>query len=104
MRPEYIICAASLYNELPICGINHAECIKIIRLIDPSYPHRREAQGFLTSTNRFVGRKEAYKIARANKQIWHNYFDDLPEDDERELTSEDLVEWVMHKSLNSGKV
>lgn len=29
----------------------------------------REKQGFMTSLNRFVDRKEAWKIAKANNQI-----------------------------------
>jgi len=45
-------------------------------------------KGFLTSHNRFVGRREAYQIAKAMGQIHHTAHD--PDDPNIELNSEDL--------------
>ena len=54
-------------QPLIIAG-RHKDCSKILDKISLNdndlYP-----RGFLTSKNRFVGRKEAWKIALANNQI-----------------------------------
>lgn len=88
---ERIICAANYYNDgkthshqpknIPttgfvVCGRRHHNCIHTFAMI-VGFPyseeghriHRTEVQGFLTNTNRFVTRKEAYKIAFAADQI-----------------------------------
>jgi hypothetical protein len=67
--PEYILCSAVEYNGQIISGFRHNDCNDIIRSINPNYKPDRKNQGFLTSMNRFVDRKEAWRIAVANKQI-----------------------------------
>jgi len=106
---ERIICAANYYNDgrshefepvnikigFVVCGRRHHNCIKTFTLI-VGFPyneigkslHKTEIQGFLTNTNKFVGRKEAYKIAfEANQIIGRNK--NYPTN-EIGLTSEDL--------------
>jgi len=56
-----------------ICGIRHGDCYAILKGIlgnccVSELPDRDE-QGFLTSENRFVSRKEAWVIAKENNQI-----------------------------------
>lgn len=89
---EHIICAANYYDDgctyechkpsgIPktgfvITGRRHHNCIFIFSKIF-RYPYdekalkimQTEIQGFLTNTNRFVDRKEAYKIAKEANQI-----------------------------------
>ena len=48
----------------------------------------------MTSKNRFVGRSEAFKIAKLNNQITHNMLDD---NEEAILTSEDMY-WGDNKN------
>ncbi len=87
---EYILCAANYYNDdghyqhqpintlvgFVVCGRRHHNCIGIFaRIVGFPYNERAfviantEVQGFLTNTNRFVDRKEAYKIAFEADQI-----------------------------------
>ncbi len=90
MIKEFILCAAINYNGSIVCGHRHSTCYEILQkltgLSDDDLP-QREDQGFLTSLNRFVDRKEAFKIAKGNDQIFHKMFDDV---DEGILASEDL--------------
>ena len=88
---EYILCAANYYNDgekhehqpknIPatgfvICGRRHHNCITSFVMI-VGFPYdekglrimRTEVQGFITNTDRFVGRKEAFKIAAKANQI-----------------------------------
>lgn len=87
---EYILCAANRYDDgqthvhqpinvnrgFVICGRRHHNCITVFAQI-VGFPYSSEAhiirqtevQGFLTNTNRFVTRKEAYKIAFEADQI-----------------------------------
>jgi hypothetical protein len=87
---EYIICAANYYNDniihvhspnnislgFVVCGRRHHNCIEIFALI-VGFPYderghaiqKTEIQGFMTNTNRFVDRKEAYDIAFKADQI-----------------------------------
>ena len=106
---EYILCAANYYNDnivhthtvknIPtgfvICGRRHHNCISTFTQI-VGFPyteeghklHNTEIQGFLTNTNRFVNRQEAYTIAfNANQIIGPNK--GYPENSIG-LTSEDL--------------
>ena len=105
MAKERILCSAVHYDNgakstvlnigsgVVICGRRHGDCIEILKGIlkgiapvDESKipdPHER---GFLTSKNRYVSRKEAFKIAKENNQIIHNMFD---KDDDVALNSED---------------
>ncbi len=90
---EYILCAAIWYKDLPLikpevlkpmgyapynvsigivfCGWRHANCIyqkvAITGLRDAESGNC--VQGFLTNTNRFVDRQEAYAIAFVADQI-----------------------------------
>lgn len=91
---EYILCAANFYNDnlkhphtpknievgFVICGRRHHNCISIFAQLmrffeDNGYNEvamkirKTEIQGFLTNTDRFVNRKEAYKIAFEADQI-----------------------------------
>lgn len=91
-RPkEFIICAANHYNDGVVrnhgpkniergfvtSGRRHHDCIQTFADI-VGFPYNEvgktimqtEIQGFLTNTNRFVDRKEAYKIAFEADQIY----------------------------------
>jgi hypothetical protein len=108
---EFIICAAiwiddgiahedqpnNINTGFIVCGRRHGNCYQTItscaaepirNLINSMTTNElRNYQGFMTSFDRYVDRKEAFKIAKANNQICHNLFDDI---DENILTSEDL--------------
>jgi len=102
---ERILCAAIWYNDskvyphqpintptgIVVCGLRHCNCYAILAGLLGSFKGKlevgRNGQGFLTSSNRFVGRAEGFKIAKANSQIYHHCFDN---DEEGTLTSEDL--------------
>lgn len=98
---EYILCAAihyrdgMVYNEQPIgiksglvvAGYRHGNCVQVLETLVPDYKPElaaREAQGFLTSKNRFVSRAEGYQIALKQNQLL------LGPCDAAILTSEDL--------------
>lgn len=84
---EYILCAAIWYKEQPtakllptnidtgvcISGHRHAHCIYTFVALTGKRSVIPECgdyvQGFITNTNRFVNRKEAYKIAFESDQI-----------------------------------
>lgn len=70
---EFILCASLKFGENIITGHRHSDCYTVIMNLFPHMPDdklpQREDQGFLTSLNRFVGRKEAWDIARENNQI-----------------------------------
>ncbi len=109
MEKEYILCAANWYNDMAnhehqpanikqgfvVCGRRHHNCISTFAQI-VGFPYdqnankimRTEIQGFLTNTNRFVGRKEAFKIAAQANQIIGPNKGDL--ENSIGLTSEDL--------------
>lgn len=105
-KPEYIACSAILYDDghsyphqpvnvqtgIVICGLRHHNCITnaSIHLGDRYNKNLigRGNQGFLTSENRYVNRKEGFKIALSNKQIIHNFYDESNVD--QILCSEDL--------------
>lgn len=56
-------------------GANHAQCIEWFGLAELYRPLRvmeKEEQGFLTSTGRFVNRREAYVIASRSGQLVSN--------------------------------
>jgi len=61
---EYILCSAINYKigvlNITKIGFRHSDCAK------PEYPF---TEGFLTSKNRFVDRKEAWNIAKEVNQI-----------------------------------
>lgn len=89
---ERILCSAIWYKELPLinndipsdllrpkncdtgivfCGLRHPHCLYQMVAITGKYQHEagKEIQGFLTSENRFVDRKEGAKIALSCGQI-----------------------------------
>ncbi len=90
IKKEYILCAANYYDDgkhhvhqpkniatgFVVCGLRHCNCINIFALM-VGFPYDKnghelratEVQGFLTNTDKFVGRKEAYKIAFEADQI-----------------------------------
>jgi hypothetical protein len=92
---EYILCSAININDIIISGRRHNDCYDTLSKIEISCeskkihePNRKE-QGFLTSTGRFVYRKEAWNIAKENDQI--KYGRDTAENgDDSELVSENL--------------
>lgn len=115
MKDEYIICATIWYQNdkvyrgqptnvvsgIVICGRRHHNC-RII-LVEMFYPNwkdelelpfddqprlhvlRNEEQGFLTNTDRFVGREEGLEIALKADQVM-----DLTDVRGNKLHSEDL--------------
>lgn len=106
-QKEYVLCAANWYNDgekhesqpincttgFVVCGRRHHNCISTFAMI-VGFPygerghkiHRTEIQGFLTSRNRFVSRKQALLIAIEAKQLIH----DVKLDSNVGLTSEDI--------------
>lgn len=99
---EYILCAAIWYKEQPtakhnvnnitqglvLCGHRHPHIISAFvaltgkRSVTPECGEYE--QGFITSQNRFVNRKEAFEIACNNHQLGKTYAN------QTELYSEDL--------------
>lgn len=75
---EFIKFAAIQYQEKDsdevkvVTGYNHAMCIEWFSCIG-LYQNKRnmliETQGFVTSTGRFIDRKEAYQIAQNAGQL-----------------------------------
>jgi len=110
MKREYILCSAIWYKDLPkvketpddstypininkgivFCGHRHPHCQYTMIAVTGKRSVTPEVgeyvQGFLTSLNRFVDRKEALIIAENANQIFHN----IKLDKEVGLTSEDL--------------
>lgn len=102
-QKEYILCAAIHYEDgiehlsqckniktgFVISGRRHDNCIMtyvIIRdILNGEIKRFPDTQGFITNTDRFVNRAEAFKIAQAAGQL-------IVPDDSKEniLTSEDL--------------
>lgn len=97
---EKILCAAIWYNdgkahqEQPIniesgyvwCGRRHHNVILLRKELTGESTVTRQGQGFLTDTDRFVDRQEAYKIARDAGQLLLGDYQKEP----YMLTSEDL--------------
>jgi len=97
MNKEFILCAAIWVNDglkheaqpeniksgFIICGRRHHNCYQTIKSLtnqtqngrigtlinSMTSEERKEHQGFITSLNRYVDRKESWKIAKANNQI-----------------------------------
>lgn len=103
---ERILCAAIWYKDLPLvytdfppthlrpvncdrgiifCAQRHLQCLYQMIAMTGKMQHEagEEVQGFLTSTNRFVDRKEGMKIALEANQVINPYHSDI-------LFSEDL--------------
>lgn len=103
---EKVLCAAIWYKELPtqnflpknidkgivVLGLRHANCIDIVKSLSGLRTVRfspdsvgENIQGFMTNTNRFVDREEAFNIAEDNWQL-----NDRERGNSRTLYSEDL--------------
>lgn len=80
MKSERIVCAAvkcklggnnrgsGAVNI--IAGVRHAECMAIVRTLGGANVRiNSDQQGFLTNNNKFVDRKQAYRIAIDAVQI-----------------------------------
>ncbi len=90
-KHEYVLCAANHYDDgiehkvnqpdniktgFVVCGHRHSDCISTFALM-VGFPYdqnglklmQTEEQGFLTSTNRWVDRKEAAEIAVKSNQV-----------------------------------
>jgi hypothetical protein len=112
---EYILCAAikiddgvehphqprNVHTGFVVTGRRHHNCYATLAAIAKAAALEdvvtikslinkinRDQQGFLTSEDRYVSRKEGFKIALANNQIYHNLYDTNNED--QILVSEDL--------------
>jgi len=97
---EHIICSAlHIKNEkqyvhqpknidwgFVVCGRRHHNCFATLFMIDSNVNKNTITQGFLTNTDRFVDRTEAFQIAKWAGQII------TPNDQFEEciLTSEDI--------------
>ena len=107
-KKEYILCAANHYDDgkkhkftpkniktgFVICGRRHHNCISTFALMvgfpyseESQKLHNTEIQGFLTNTDRFVDRNEAFDIAEQSGQIKKMEYKDKSS---RSLLSEDL--------------
>ncbi len=61
-----------------VCGRRHHNCFYILSIMgNTEYKNMsgREGQGFVTSDNNFVSRKEGYLIAKEAGQLLHNLHD-----------------------------
>jgi hypothetical protein len=113
-QKEFILCAAIWINDkqlhknqpeniksgFVICGRRHNNCYQTItdlkgdykeylKTLNISEEDYREHQGFITSLNRYVNRKEGFKIAKNMKQIQFG-LDFTADDEESILISENL--------------
>jgi len=90
IEKEFILCAAIHFKNgaettvegvesgVIICGRRHGDCYAVLKGmigddVNFSTLPDRDSQGFLTSKNRYVDRKEAWKIAEENNQIKFGY-------------------------------
>lgn len=83
--PELIVCAAIKFEVktpikernnqkgfewiLPMVRHYSPDAHETLSLISDYYTEHEEVQGFITNKGRFVDRKEAFDIAKANNQI-----------------------------------
>lgn len=93
MKNEFILCASLNFNGIIVSGHRHSDCYAILRNLKPELKDdelpTREHQGFLTSENRFVDRKEGWKIAKENNQIQWG-LEASENEDSSQLISENL--------------
>jgi hypothetical protein len=98
---EFIICAAVHFKDgkkrehqpkniesgIVVAGRRHHNCfLTAFDLSDETIGRQDHVQGFITSRDRFVDRKEGYEIAKREKQL----FSGLIHDDKPILISEEL--------------
>lgn len=92
--PEKIACSAIWFDDkqkhdnqplnilsgFVVCGLRHNNCYGTLHAVNNFATkeerlrwfeklEKRETQGFLTTSNRFVNRSEAYKIAKESGQL-----------------------------------
>lgn len=91
---EFILCSAFHYDDgeqykeqavniisgFIVCGRRHSDCYNIFELMCRCKDFdinkfTKDKLGFITSTNRFVGRKEGYIIAKRENQLVHDIHD-----------------------------
>lgn len=104
---EYILCAAIHYDDgnvhvhqpknikigFVVAGRRHHNCFATVALLRDGKPYRGvpKIQGFITNTDRFVDRKEAFIIARDAGQLLYEVNETLdPILSESALLSEDV--------------
>ena len=82
-KVEYLLCAALWYNDdkkyehqpnniesgVVFCGRRHHNCFILLSLAFPDKNKKEVSQGFLTSFDRYVDRKEGAEIALKSGQI-----------------------------------
>jgi hypothetical protein len=86
---EICICAAVIAHDGTIYrGHRHVDCLKAIRERGKKQEEKAEAQGFITSKNRYVNRAEGYKIQIAAGIKSADYTGDYVQ--KGQLYSEDL--------------
>lgn len=66
---ERIVCAAIRQGLKVMVGKSHAQLINRAVFAEWHLPITKEDQGFWTSSNRFVDREEAFKIAKNADQL-----------------------------------
>ena len=69
---RYVVCAASRYNDLVICGARHHDKvmntqIRLLRSLGHIMPKIGE-QGFIDQFGKFLTREDALAIVNSNKQ------------------------------------
>jgi hypothetical protein len=114
MNKEFILCASIWVNDgqehgqqpvnidtgFVICGRRHSNCYQTIKDLKGDVSeyfkslgirneNHREHQGFITSLDRYVDRKEGWVIAKANNQVQFGLVASENEDDSI-LISENL--------------
>lgn len=83
-REEIVICAAIKLKDGRIFrGHRHNDCLRAARGVASVSEVYDAVQGFITSQNRFVDRREAYNIAAYGNQVADEVM-------QRDLYSEDL--------------
>lgn len=93
MLPEIIICSAVMYQGRSVAGRRHRDCYETIETLlgfEIDIKDDRSGEGFLTNYNRFVTRKEAYQIARAQGQLLLAHSEGC----EESLSSEHLFPYI----------
>lgn len=82
-KPEYIICAAIHFRDgityphqpkniesgIVVCGRRHHNCFVVWSKLSGKDFEGNEVQGFLTSKDRFIDRKEAAELALQRGQV-----------------------------------
>ena len=94
-----IICAALKIEEdkdsIIVAGLSHGDCYETLYKLNPELSARARfkgliTDGFITSINTFVDRREAYFIAKQCGQLSSQALHDKTMRKEFELYSEDL--------------